>query len=306
MSEADLAFAGAITLVTTHVLWLPSLVIAWRYQLALLAGVILNILLFSTTYHACLSFSACPLNTSPAVTRRVDNWTSLTGLCAGILLFVTEVPATSRVSLYENYGHVEQRSRKRRAPLSMPPPWDYTRILFEQYVLQTVGTVLMLGVFVIVFTSDIDNITTFLYCIGFAANLALVKLIVMGEPRYPLQSIHTWKGVYLFVTGLLIVGVGVVFFSLPNYLVSHNIWHAIVPIGVLLIAISIARPQISFTGIFRIAARNVRRLTRHVRSCCAVSDKDGYDYLAEEADGADDDEISRIRNSLDPTRSHTE
>lgn len=330
MTVEDLAYAGAITLVTTHVLWLPVLALSWKYQLSLVSGVILNILLFSTTYHACLSFSACPLDTSPAATRRVDNWTSLTGLCVGILLLVAEVPATAPASLYRTaYGQARPREKVQRATLpttarhlrapSTPGyvaapfhattllaaweddtvatnasasgrdsafaavPWDYTRILYEQHVLQTLHSILALGIFVIVFTSDIDSASTFVYCIGFALMLCFAKVLVMGEPAYWRSRRAVWATGWLIAIGFLLTAIGAVFFALPNYLLSHNIWHVLVPIGVLCIATGVARPELSPRLLGRAICSNARRL----RSCCTCRHTDSAVKYEDE----DDDDV---------------
>jgi hypothetical protein len=230
----NLRVAGAITLITSHLFYIPALILCYQYGVFLLTESLLLVVVFSTSYHACLSFESCPVNVPVWMTRKIDHWTSFVLVASALLLMVVAVRCSRQ--LMKRMATLMDRVVHRRDQLSFLQ--ELAASDREKNITRVVHIVNVFTVFILVFTGNVNSIQVPATVVAVTAMFMFIKILLVGSYYVP-----TNINANMFALGIFIMLLGCVFFVLPMYLITHTIWHVLPAIGIFFVTLSIVFPE---------------------------------------------------------------
>lgn len=251
-SSDSLRFAGAVSLISTHLFYLPSLFLCYKNNVLLLTETLLLVVVFSNSYHACLSFESCPANIPVWFARKVDHWTSFVFAASLLLLFVVSNRSSrqssqrwKRLASLDVSRNPKYLSQQRQLLLQ-----DVVTSDRERTVTRVVHTMLIFVIFVVVFTGSVNSVEVPTSALLMTGLFMLLKILLVGVPEVLTEINGTMFGI-----GIFFILLGCVFFILPMYILTHNIWHILPAVGVFFAVLAIVYPKWGPSKYARLVAR---------------------------------------------------
>lgn len=196
---------ATLCLIGSHILVIPSIVIAYRKRLPIPFIQLTFTFIISILYHLCKSINVCLLGGT------LLSWTQLDYIYAFGTILVVFILIAITTPILAEYG------------LGMAPHQTFWSIVI-------IMALLALDI-VIVLTRlqslavPLDHNTAFIIIVASAAAV-MVKIVLVDEGHMPFYS--KYDGFYLMLS-LILLAAGVIFFLLDipdDYWFYHSMWHA--------------------------------------------------------------------------------
>lgn len=102
---------------------------------------------------------------------------------------------------------------------------------------RVVHTMLIFVIFVVVFTGTVNSVEVPASTFLLTGLFMILKILLVGVPEQTTEI-----NPVMFALGIAFILVGCVFFILPMYLLTHNIWHILPAVGVFFAVLAIVFP----------------------------------------------------------------
>ena len=221
---------GGILLISSHVLLIPTIVFSILCWIPYVAGQATLVAIFSTAYHTCRAFNACPSFLPLQSATQLDYIWALSFIIVDILLLCTIVV---------NYVFLAEGGYARALGKKLPVGFVEREIFATTTIYQLLmGFVIFT---VIAFGSNTNNSLMMGVLVILASTVSiLLKVVFVNGMKAMLVS--QFRIAYL-VTGIVFIFVSLVFFPYEGdwYDWAHLGWHVFVFIGEWLFVIGVTR-----------------------------------------------------------------